>query len=64
VKLTLGQSRVVGLVFLALGVAWIAWEESARAGYVASPPVTGVYVVLIAISVTFLLFYPRSLKHK
>jgi hypothetical protein len=64
VKLTLGQSRVVGLVFLVLGVGWIAWEESARAGYVASPPVTGVYLVLIVISVMFLFFYPRSLKRK
>ena len=63
-KLTLGQSRVVGVVFTLLGVGWIAWEESAKAGYVSSPPVSGISVVFIAIGVTFLLFYPRSARLK
>ena len=62
-KLTVGQSRAVGVVSVLLGVAWVAWEESAKAGYVASPPVTGLHIFFIAIGITFL-FYPRWQKGK
>jgi hypothetical protein len=62
--MTLGQSRVIGVVFLLFGFAWIAWEESAKAGYVVFPPVTGMQVVFITIGFTILYFYPRSLKRK
>ena len=64
VKMTLGQSRVLGAMFLLFGFAWIGWEESAKAGYVAFPPVTGIAPVFIAIGFTILYFYPRSLKGK
>ena len=62
-KLTVGQSRLIGVVFVLLAFAWIAWEESAKAGFVAFPPVTGLHIFLIAIGITFL-FYPRWQKGK
>jgi hypothetical protein len=64
VKMTVGRSRTVGVVLLLLGVACIAWEESAKGGYVAFPPITGIAPLLIAIGITFVYFYPRSQKGK
>ena len=63
-RLTLGQSRVLGVVFLVLGFALIAWEESAKADYVAFPPVRGIAPILIAIGIVLVYFYPRTLKGK
>jgi hypothetical protein len=61
VKMTVGQSRLTGAACLVAAVGWIFWEESAKAGYLAPPPVTGLAPFLMAIGVTLAFFYPRTL---
>ena len=63
-RISVRQSRIFGVALVLVGIAWIAWEESAKAGYVELPPVTGLAPWFIAIGIVAVYFYPRSLKGK